>query len=219
MLRTILFKIAVAVWYFAWSPLLLVGLISSKLARFLIIQDAWGVLWLARVITGIKYEIHGEFATNAIIASKHMSILEIAILMTHCQNAFFIIKRELLFIPIYGWSFWRMGFVGVNRAKGATNMKRLAMRAAKKIKSGKTLIIFPEGTRAKPGAGVNLKRGLLFIAETARIPIQPVGADTGLFWPKKGKMNSGVAHIWLENPLPYNASLDDIAAAIAKHSV
>jgi 1-acyl-sn-glycerol-3-phosphate acyltransferase len=138
--------------------------------------------------------------------------------MTHCRNAFFIIKRELLMIPIYGWSFWRMGFIGVNRKKGATNMKTLAAEAAGEIKAGKTLIIFPEGSRALPGKGVQLKRGLLFIAETAGIPIQPVGADTGLFWPKKGAMRAGVAHIWMEPPLPFDATLEEVADSIARHS-
>jgi 1-acyl-sn-glycerol-3-phosphate acyltransferase len=106
----------------------------------------------------------------------------------------------------------------VNRASGATNMKTLAERAAAEIKRGHPLIIFPEGTRAKPGAGVRLKRGLLFIAGAAMIPIQPVGTDSGLYWPKKGKMRGGLAHVWLESPLPFDASLEDIAAKIARHS-
>ena len=225
MFRTILFKIALALWFVAWSPILLIGLISSKLSRLFVIQDALGVIWLARVITGIKYELidtvpgrNTKINLNSIIASKHMSILEVAVLMTNYRNAFFIIKRELMMIPIYGWAFWRMGFIGVNRKKGATNMKFLAERAAMKIRRGMTLVIFPEGTRAKPGQGVNLKRGLLFIAETAKIPIQPVGADTGIYWPKKGRMHSGVAHVWLEQPLPHDAPLDEIAKSIARHS-
>ncbi|MDR3208383.1 MAG: 1-acyl-sn-glycerol-3-phosphate acyltransferase [Rickettsiales bacterium] len=218
MLRTILFKTALALWFVAWSPLLLVGLASSGLSRRFVLWDARGVLWLARAIVGIKYEIHGRIEPGTIIASKHMSILEIAILAIKCPNAFFIIKRELFWIPVYGWAFWRMGFIGVNRAKGATNMKILTARAAEKIRRGRTLIIFPEGTRARPGQVVRLKRGLLFIAEQARIPIQPAGTDAGLYWPKKGRMRGGIAHLWLEPPLPFDAPLDKIAAEIARHS-
>lgn len=70
---------------------------------------------------------------KAIIAAKHMSILEIAILSTRVPNYFFIIKRELLWIPIYGWAFWRMGLQGVNRARGATNMHKLTSAVAKKL--------------------------------------------------------------------------------------
>jgi 1-acyl-sn-glycerol-3-phosphate acyltransferase len=219
MLRTKLFKIALGIWFTAWSPLLLVGLVSKNLSKKFIEWDAYGVLLLSRWINGIKYEVHGTPAKNVIVAAKHMSILEIAILKLKVYpKSFFIIKKELMMIPIYGWAFWRIGYIGVNRKPGATNMKVLADKAAKKIRAGETLVIFPEGTRAKPGDGVHLRRGLLFIAETAKIQIQPVGTDTGLYWPKHGMMHSGTANVWLEPVLPYTASLDDIANAIARHS-
>jgi 1-acyl-sn-glycerol-3-phosphate acyltransferase len=225
MLKTILFRVSLSLWFAAWAPLLLIGLISKKLNHKFVMADARGVLWLARIITGIRYEIidmvpgrNGKIDPKTIVASKHMSILEIAILATNYKNMFFIIKRELLWIPIYGWAFWRMGFIGVNRSKGTTNMKILAERAADKINKGETLVIFPEGTRTKPGYGVHLRRGLLFIAAAAKIPIQPVGTDAGLFWPKRGRMRGGTARVWLESVLPFDSTLDEIAESIARHS-
>jgi 1-acyl-sn-glycerol-3-phosphate acyltransferase len=218
MLKTIIFKIVLALHFVAWAPILLVGLVSARLSRKFIVMDAAGVLFWLRHIAGIRYRVHGDQVPNAIIASKHMSILEVAVLVKLNPRAFFIIKRELMMIPIYGWAFWRMGFLGVNRTPGATNMKILADRAAKKIRSGMPLVIFPEGTRARPGAGVKLRRGLLFIAETAGIPIQPVGTDAGLYWPKRGRLHGGMANIWLEPALPSNATLDEITSAIARHS-
>ena len=218
MLRTYLFKISLATWFTLWSPLLLIGLVSKKLTIKFVTADARGVLWLARIVAGIRWKLHGTVKPGRIVASKHMSILEIAVLETTFPNMFFIIKRELLWIPIYGWAFWRMGFIGVNRSRGATNMKILAERVNARIKMGQTLVIFPEGTRAKPGQGVTLRRGLLFIAEAAKIPILPVGTDSGIYWPKRGRMQPGVANVWIEPELPYNASLDELAAAIALHS-
>ena len=179
--------------------------------------DAGGVLWLLRVVAGIKYKIHGT-QTKGIIASKHMSILEIAILMVHIQGAFFIMKRELMWIPIYGWTVWRMRMLPVNRRAGATNMAALATAVKKRTDAGMTLIIFPEGTRTVPRTPVKLKRGLLFLAENLKLPIQPVGADTGLYWPKKGPMKPGTANIWFEPVLPHDASPEEIAAAIGRHS-
>ena len=235
MFRTIAFKIALGLWFTMWAPALLVALPSAKLSRKFIMWDARGVLWLARVIAGIKYQIHHQprdphrLATRdkpqheradrkAIIAAKHMSILEVAVLATHLPNVFFILKRELMWIPIYGWNFWRVGLQPVNRAKGSTNMNRLVDTVATKIINGMTLVIFPEGTRAKPGAPVKLKRGLLFIAEQLKLPIQPVGTDSGLYWPKRGRMRPGTANIWFEPQLPNNASLDEVANAIGRHS-
>ncbi|MDR1071564.1 MAG: 1-acyl-sn-glycerol-3-phosphate acyltransferase [Rickettsiales bacterium] len=218
MFKTILFKTALALWFIGWAPLLLIGLVSFGLNRRFVLWDAAGVLWLARIIVGIRCELRGRFEPGAIIASKHMSILEIAVLELNNPNSFFIIKRELLWIPIYGWAFWRMGFIGVNRKRGATNMKILADRAAEKMAQGRTLVIFPEGTRALPGQGVRLKRGLLFIAERTRRPIQPAGTDAGLYWPKRGRMRGGTALVWLEPPLPFDAPPETIAAEIARHS-
>lgn len=234
MLRTIIFKVILAIYFLIWSPFLLIGLINKKLNNFFVITDARGVLLLARLIGGIKYRIHNppveengipvkpneniRLDGKAIIAAKHMSMLEVAILATNVPNAFFIIKRELLWIPIYGWAFWRMGLQPVNRTRGKTNMTKLANAVAKKIMNGQILIIFPEGTRVKPGARPALKRGLLFLAHELKLPIMPVGTDTGLYWPKHGKMHPGTANVYFEPLLPCNASLDEIKDAINKHS-
>lgn len=234
MLKTVVFKFVLGVYFVLWSPILLLGLISKKLTTTLVLTCANGVLWLARIVAGIKYAVHyppteengipvapnGNIRLDgkAIIAAKHMSILEIAILTNVIPNSFFIMKRELLWIPIYGWAFWRMGLQPVNRARGATNMKKLTNAVAEKIMNGKILIIFPEGTRAKPGQHIPLKRGLLFLSQQLKLPILPVGTDAGLYWPKRGKIKSGTANLWFEPLLPCNASLDEISEAINRHS-
>lgn len=234
MFRTIIFKIILAVYFVIWAPFLLVGLLSKKMTTKFVLADAAGVLVLARIICGIRYKIfyppteeNGVPAApnenvrldgKAIIAAKHMSMMEVAILANNIQNPFFILKRELLWIPIYGWAFWRMGLQPVNRARGATNMKKLTDSVAEKIRNGQTLIIFPEGTRTKPGHPIPLKRGLLFLARELKLPIIPVGTDTGVYWPKRGRMSPGVAGVWFEPVLPSTASLTEISEAINRHS-
>ena len=234
MFRTILFKITLAIYFLLWSPLLLIGLVSRNLSHKLVFADAAGVLVLARLIGGIKYRVHypqteengipvmpdgnKRLDGKAIIAAKHMSILEIAVISRVVPNSFFIMKRELLWIPIYGWAFWRCGMLGVNRARGKTNMKQLATAVENRVLNGHTLVIFPEGTRAKPGERIPLKRGLLLLAHTLKLPILPVGTDAGLYWPKHGRMHPGTANIWFEPLLPSNASLDEISDAINRHS-
>ena len=235
MLRDLFFKSALFLWFALWSPLLLVGLISQKLEQKFILADAWGVLFLARTIAKIKYEIHYPLQDDengipfkhninqrldgrAIVASKHMSMLEVAILVTHIPNYFFVIKRELLWIPIYGWAFKRIGLIGVNRKRGATNMNLLAEKVTENIMKGMTLIIFPEGTRVTPGQHVKLKRGLLFLANHLKLPIMPVGVDTGLYWPKRGRTTPGTAQIYFEHELPSTVTLDEVSEAINRHS-
>lgn len=234
MFRTILFKTILPLYFLLWSPLLLVGLISKRLSRFLVFKDAAGTLVLARLICGIKYKVHYPKTDDAdipeipngnsrldgksIIAAKHMSILEIAVISKVMPNTFFIMKRQLLWIPIYGWAFWRCGMLGVNRARGKTNMTKLANDVESRVLNGYTLVIFPEGTRAKPGEKIPLKRGLLLLAYKLKLPIQPVGTDAGLYWPKRGRMNPGTANVYFEPLLPSNASLDEISEAINRHS-
>ncbi|MBR5625592.1 MAG: 1-acyl-sn-glycerol-3-phosphate acyltransferase [Alphaproteobacteria bacterium] len=234
MFRTILFKIALGLYFTAWTPLLLIGLVSKKLSRKFVFADAAGVLVLARLICGIKYNVHypkteedgipampdgnKRIDGKSIVAAKHMSILEIAVISRVMPKTFFIMKRELLWIPIYGWAFWRCGMLGVNRARGKTNMTKLSDDVEKRVLDGYTLVIFPEGTRAKPGERIPLKRGLLLLAYRLKLPIQPVGTDAGLYWPKHGRMHSGTANVWFEPLLPCNASLDEISDAINRHS-
>ena len=234
MFRTILFKIILGIYFTLWAPFLLLGLTSSKLSRKLVNIDAAGVLVVARLIAGIKYKVHYPSESEngipnlpdsnqrldgkTIVAAKHMSILEIAIISKVVPDTFFILKRELLWIPIYGWAFWRCGMLGVNRARGKTNMKKLAEDVEKRVLNGGTLVIFPEGTRAKPGQKIPLKRGLLLLAHTLKLPILPIGTDAGLYWPKRGRMHSGMANVWFEPLLPCNASLDEISDAINRHS-
>ncbi len=235
MVKSIIFKIFLFTWFALCAPLLIIGLISEKLERRFILMDAWGVLFLVRTIVGIKYEIHFPLTgdengipfqhninqrldNRSIIASKHMSMLEVAILVTHVPNAFFIIKRELLWIPIYGWAFKRIGLLGVNRARGATNMSELTNKVMNNIMKGMTLIIFPEGTRVAPCKKIQLKRGLLYLAKHLKLPITPVCVDTGLYWPKKGQLKPGTTHIYFEPELPSSATLEEINEAINKYS-
>ncbi|MBR5904441.1 MAG: 1-acyl-sn-glycerol-3-phosphate acyltransferase [Alphaproteobacteria bacterium] len=234
MLKTFVFYFCLLIWFIICTPLLIIGLINEKLERNFALFIGRGALLIVRLVGGIKYKIHYPLTNEngipfkhnintrldgrAIIAAKHMSVLEILILFTHIPNAFFIIKRELLWIPIYGWAFLKIKLIGVNRTRGATNMKALAQKVTKRIMEGRTLIIFPEGTRVKPGQHIQLKRGLLFLAEHLKLPIMPVGTDAGLYWPKKGKIKSGTANLYFETEIPSSSSLTEIQEAINKHS-
>ena len=87
-----------------------------------------------------------------------------------------------------------------------------------KIMDGMTLVIFPEGTRVSPNQNIPIKRGLMFLAEQLKLPITPVGVDTGLYWPKRGRIKPGIAQIYFEPELPSTATMDEVRIAINKHS-
>ena len=234
MFRTVIFKIILGLYFIAWTPLLGISLLSKRTTLIALRLETMGVLYLARIVAGIKYQIHYPMISDddipnkpdtnhrldgkAIIAAKHMSIMEVAILFLNVPKPFFILKRELMWIPIYGWAFARVGFQPVNRTRGKTNMRRLADNVAKKIMNRYTLIIFPEGTRVKPGNHAEIRRGLLFLAHELKLPILPVGTDSGLYWPKRGRMHPGTTNVYFEELLPASADAPEITAAINRHS-
>ena len=234
MFKTIIFKITLGIYFIVWTPFLGLSLVNKKLTRMTMRAETMGVLYLARRIAGITYRVHYPLLEEngiptkpnantrldgkAIIAAKHMSILEVAMLFMTVPNSFFILKRELLWIPVYGWAFWRVGFIGINRTRGRTNMRKLVTRVANKIMNGYNLVIYPEGTRVMPGQHPALKRGLMFLAHELKLPIMPAGTDAGTYWPKHGKMQSGVANLYFEPLLPSTANLEEIHTAINRHS-
>ena len=194
MLRTLLFKTTLFIYFVLWTPLLLISLVSKRLSRFFVYTEAAGVLVLARLITGIKYQVHypktddsgipelpnGNVRNDgkSIIAAKHMSILEIAVISKVVPNTFFIMKRELLWIPIYGWAFWRCGMIGVNRARGKTNMTKLTEQVERSVLNGGTLVIFPEGTRSRDGNLLRPKSGMMIFSTKTHSPIFPAAIAT-----------------------------------------
>lgn len=234
MFKTIIFKITLGIYFIVWTPFLGLSLVNKKLTRMTMRAETMGVLYLAHRIAGITYRVHYPLLEEngiptkpnantrldgkAIIAAKHMSILEVAMLFMTIPNSFFILKRELLWIPVYGWAFWRVGFIGINRTRGRTNMRKLVTRVANKIMNGYNLVIYPEGTRVMPGQHPALKRGLMFLAHELKLPIMPAGTDAGTYWPKHGKMQSGVANLYFEPLLPSTANLEEIHTAINRHS-
>ncbi|MCL2629877.1 MAG: 1-acyl-sn-glycerol-3-phosphate acyltransferase [Alphaproteobacteria bacterium] len=216
MLRTLLTKILILIWFIAITPFLFASLITRRTARGAMSIAAGVGLFIARMIVGVKYEIIGEVPKSGIVASKHMSMMETGIMLVDIPNSFIMLKKELMYIPVYGWLFWRAGMLPVNRSRA--NIQNLNQAAQRELDKGRVMVIFPEGTRVKPGAGTKIKRGILHIAEYTKQPIIPVGLNTGVYWPKKGIMKPGTAKVYFEKPLPYDATLEQITESIQKHS-
>lgn len=188
--RALLYNIAVAAWTaiigLAYAP----GAIFSKRVADAI-TPPWtaGTLFLAKHICGQTYEIRGEeniIFQHMIIASKHQSALEIIVLLNKFPAARFIIKKELLWIPIFGQYLWRMGMVPVKRQKRGKVLDAMVTAARTLAHQRRPIIIFPEGTRTK--AGEETKKyapGMGVIYDQLKMPILPLAVNTGYYWPKK----------------------------------
>ena len=119
-----------------------------------------------------------------IIVSKHQSAFETFALYYYLKKSFFIHKKQLFYIPIFGQYLMKHNMVSIDRAGHASTMRKMITDVKKKLDSGSTIIIFPEGTRTKPGAKADYKTGFIGIYNTSKRKLQPVALNSGLFWQK-----------------------------------
>lgn len=168
------------------------------------------LVWCLKVIAGIKIEIRGAQyiqQANAIYAGKHESALETYVLTNYIKRATFILKKELTYIPIFGWAQHFYGMIPVDRSAGSAAMKNMLRHAKIKAEEGRPIIIFPEGTRRQPGQEPIYKPGVALLYQHLNLPVIPVATNTGLFWKKSSFLRyPGTVIFEFMEPLP--AGLD-----------
>lgn len=177
-------------------------------------------MFFLRLFAGLKIEIRGkEFMKQegVIYASKHESALETYCMSMFIKKAVFILKKELTYIPFFGWAQHFYGMIPINRAAGGSAMKGMMKEAKDRMSKGRPIIIFPEGTRCKPGTTKGYKPGLLFIAEQLDAPVIPVALTTGLFWAKNSFLRyPGTAVIEFMEPMKVGADKKAFMAELEK---
>ena len=188
LLLTILFYSALALWT------ILMGILSlpfiffpSKYIRFPAKTWIKGIFILLEYICGVTHEVRGhKNLTNEplIIVSKHQSAFETFALYYYLESSFFIHKKQLFYIPIFGQYLLKSNMVSIDRAGQAKAMRKMISDVKKKLDHGSTIIIFPEGTRKKPGEKTDYKTGFVGIYNTTKRKLQPVALNSGLSWQK-----------------------------------
>ena len=227
--RSIIFNVA---FYLNLGLLLLVALFTLVMPRHAVLGMAtlWGRIsvWLLRVICGTKVEYRGLEKLPkgpVIVAAKHQSTWETFALLWLFADFTFIVKRELMWIPIFGWLMARAGMVPVDRGGGSQALINMMRNARDKIRSGRQLIIFPEGTRRAPDAEPRYKFGVAHLYAEIGVSCVPVALNSGLFWPRRRFMRyPGTIIVQFLDPIPpgldkgaFAARLqDDIETATAR---
>jgi 1-acyl-sn-glycerol-3-phosphate acyltransferase len=163
-------------------------------------------LWLLKHIVGLDFEIRGlEKLPKApyLVASKHQSAWETFALIPLFRDPALLMKRELFWIPFHGWFSCKFGMIPVDREHGPAALRRMLRAAEKRIKDGREIIIFPEGTRRPPGAALAYKTGIVLLYNALKVPCVPVALNSGYFWPRRSwtrKPGTVVAEIL--DPIP-----------------
>jgi 1-acyl-sn-glycerol-3-phosphate acyltransferase len=147
-------------------------------------------LWLLRVICGTKVSWRGIENIPpgpCIVACKHQSAWETFALYAVLEDPIYILKRELMWIPLFGWYMWKAGLIPIDRSAGMAALSRMTARAQRAIagQRPRQLVIFPEGTRRAPGAEPSYKPGIVHLYTRAGLPCVPAALNSGLFWPRR----------------------------------
>jgi 1-acyl-sn-glycerol-3-phosphate acyltransferase len=190
-------------------------------AAIMSISRAWArsSIWLLRVTCNIKVEYRGIEKIRKgplIVASKHQSMWETFALLQFFDQPLFILKRELRWIPFFGWYLIKANMIGVDRSAGGRSLLQMARRAGEAVRRGRQLIIFPEGTRTPVGAPPNYKTGIAQIYVDCGVNCLPVALNSGLFWPRRTFMRyPGTLVVEFLDPLPPGLSRRDFIARVS----
>lgn len=145
-------------------------------------------LWLLRVIAGVHFELRGienKPHDGVLIASKHQSSWETFVLLSVAERPAYLAKRQLFFMPFFGWYLTRLRQISVDRARGSSTLKAMIPQARAAIKDNRDVVIFPEGTRRPPGAPPSYKFGVTALYRILKVPVVPVALNAGVFWPRR----------------------------------
>ena len=188
LLLTIIFYIVLASWTILMGVLSLPYIFfPSKFIRFPAKIWIKGLFIFLKYICRVTHEVRGLNNLSgepAIIVSKHQSAFETFALYYYLKRSFFIHKKQLFYIPIFGQYLMKHNMVAIDRTGKASAMRKMISDVKKKLDNGSTIIIFPEGTRKRPGDKPNYKTGFVGIYNEVNRKILPVAVNSGLYWPK-----------------------------------
>ena len=187
--RSLLFQIL----FYAWTALCAVLGAPFMLAPTLWMMrfgTEWSriTLWLLRVAAGLTHEVRGREhlpAGPALIAMKHQSAWDTFAAPILFPLAAMVIKRELGYVPFYGWYALKAGMIPIDRKGGAKALKRMVDACGDRLALGRSIMIFPEGTRSAVGAKARYQPGVAALYSALDVPLVPVAVNSGLFWGRR----------------------------------
>lgn len=191
-LRSALFSLLLSVWTVFCGLLVLCTYILPDPPRFrscYAICQMWryGFMDMCQRILGIRYEIQGReniLYEPVIYLAKHQSAWETVALQIWTPPAVFVLKRELLFIPFFGWALWGLRMIWIDRSAGKAALEKIVSQGKQRLHEGLSIIIFPEGTRVAPGRMGKFKAGGAHLASRTGTRVVPVVHNAGELWPR-----------------------------------
>ena len=187
-LRSALFALALVLVTPPYAVVAMLSFPLPRMARYRLIS-AWSrmVVWLAWLLCGIRWKIEGRRNLPdepAVILSQHQSAWETLAYQEIFPPQVLVLKRELLWIPFFGWGLALMSPIAIDRARGTAALREMARQGRERLAQGFWVVIFPEGTRVRPGEKRPYHHGGAWLAVNCGVPVVPVAHNAGKLWPR-----------------------------------
>lgn len=186
--RSLIFWIVFATSTIIFAPLAIMTFPFPVMQRyFFIIKWSRFNIWVLKVVCGVRFQVTGQENIpegGAIYLSKHQSTWETMAFQQILPPHVWVLKRELFMIPFFGWGLKMLQPIAIDRSAGRRAIDQLVEQGKQKLENNWSVMIFPEGTRVKPGKQVRYKLGGSILASQVDYPVIPVAHNAGEFWPK-----------------------------------
>jgi 1-acyl-sn-glycerol-3-phosphate acyltransferase len=171
--------------------------------------------WATRWLLGIRVVVEGTRPPGpALYAAKHQAMFETLELQRMLDGPAMALKQELAEIPVWGWATKRYGALIVDRDASSTALRKMMREASVAKAQGRSILIFPEGTRVPPGEQPPIKSGFAGLYRLLALPTVPVAVDSGRLWPKKGLKRAGVITFRFGETIPPGLGREEIEARV-----
>lgn len=169
----------------------IIGLLSFpfpyRVRYFIITSWSHFIVWWAKIICGIHYHVSGQEnlpKQNAVVLCKHQSAWETLFLQVLLPPQTWVLKKQLLWIPFFGWALSLIEPIAIDRKK-SSSIKQLLNEGKDRLRKGRWVVIFPEGSRMGVGKTGRYSRSGAMLAKESGFPVVPIAHNAGVFWPKK----------------------------------
>jgi 1-acyl-sn-glycerol-3-phosphate acyltransferase len=149
---------------------------------------AAATLWGLRAIVGLRYQLRGDAGAlhrPCVLAVKHQSAWDTIVFLSIARDSAYVLKKELLAIPVYGWLVGKLELIPVDRNAGGSAMRAMLRQARRAFGDGRQIVIFPQGTRVAPGEHAPYQPGVAALYAFLNAPVVPVALNSGLFWARR----------------------------------
>lgn len=199
-----------------WAPRKLIFILFRAWTRICIRMLA--------IIVGLHYTVRGREHLNAttqngacIVACKHQSAFDTIFISMYLDGIVIISKGQLASIPFFGYYLKKLGTIFIDRENKASAIRDLVKQSQEAISNNRSLFIFPEGTRAKPGENIPYQRGISLLYRNLNVPVIPVALNTGVFWGRKSMFKRpGMIVIDIQPPIPAGLERDHFMDVLQK---